>query len=209
MTTDSAVSETSAAVAPDVRPTGDPAILGLPSFVVGSIALGLALVGYVPAAAVGAALPIIFAATGLGLLVAAVWSAALGQSFVAAVFGIFAGFWLSYTALVLGLLHNWYKILAADVTHTQALFLISWAILIFLLTVASVRLPLAYTVLLVLIVAALVLLVIATVNASTGLTKVAGVVVFAFAAIGAYLFLSSSSVALGGSAYPVGRPLQS
>ncbi len=35
---------------------GDPAILGLRIFAVGSLALGLALVGYVPAAAVGSVL---------------------------------------------------------------------------------------------------------------------------------------------------------
>ena len=38
---------------------GDPAILGLPSFIVGSVALGLVLVGLVPATAVGASLPIV------------------------------------------------------------------------------------------------------------------------------------------------------
>ena len=50
-------------------PTGDPAVLGLPSFVAGSVDLGLALVGYVPAAAQASALPIILMATALILLV--------------------------------------------------------------------------------------------------------------------------------------------
>jgi len=99
--TDSAAIETSA---PEVAaaPTGDPSILGLPSFVVGAVALSLATVGYVPPAAVGAALPIILGATGLGLLITTVWCAYLGQSFVACVFGVFTGFWFSYAALVLG-----------------------------------------------------------------------------------------------------------
>ena len=56
-------------------PPGDPAILGLPIFAAGSVALGLALVGYVPAAAVGSVLPIVLAATGLGLVIATIWSA--------------------------------------------------------------------------------------------------------------------------------------
>jgi len=120
--------EPATAPAPEPQPPagGDPAMIGLPCFIVGSIALGLALVGYVPAAAVGASIPVILAATGLGLVIAAAWSAAVGQSAVAGVFGIFAGFWLSYAALVLGLTHNWFGIAATAVEHTQGLFLISW-----------------------------------------------------------------------------------
>jgi len=38
-------------------PGGDPAILGLPIFVVGSLALAFSLVGYVPAAAGGSWCP--------------------------------------------------------------------------------------------------------------------------------------------------------
>ena len=94
-------------------PAGDPWRVGLPSFIVGSVALGLVLVGMVPATAVGASLPIILAATAAGLFIATIWSAAVGQSAVASVFGIFAGFWLSYAVLVLGLTHSWFGIDAA------------------------------------------------------------------------------------------------
>ncbi len=45
---------------------GDPTMLGLPTFILGSIALGLALTGYLPAAAAAATLPIIIMSTGLG-----------------------------------------------------------------------------------------------------------------------------------------------
>jgi succinate-acetate transporter protein len=187
--------------------TGDPSLIGLPSFIVGSVALGLALVGYVPAAAVGASLPVIVAATGLGLVIAAVWSAAVGQSAVAGVFGIFAGFWLSYGMLVLGLTHNWFAIVAADALHTQGLFLISWLVVIGMLTLATLRLPVAYTVLFALIEIALVLVLIGTLQQSAGTLKVAGVVVFVFAAVGVYLFFSSASQATGGKALPLGQPL--
>src|SRR5277367_6144450 len=68
---------------------GDPAMLGLGTFIVGSVALGLAIVGVVPAGVLGAPLAIILAATALGLLLAAFWAAAVGQSAVAAIFGIF------------------------------------------------------------------------------------------------------------------------
>jgi succinate-acetate transporter protein len=102
---------------------GDPMALGLPTFIVGSVALGLTLVGMVPAAAVGAPLAIILAATSVGLLAATIWSAAVGQSAVASVFGTFAGFWLSYAVLVLGLTHNWFVIPATAVVSTEELFL--------------------------------------------------------------------------------------
>src|SRR5262249_23457731 len=100
------VSEAPAAE-PVVGPmAGAPAMLGLSSFIVGSVALGLGLVGVVPVGVLGAPLAIILAATALGLLLAAVWAAAVGQSAVAAVFGIFGTFWLSYGMLVLCLDHN-------------------------------------------------------------------------------------------------------
>ena len=72
-----AVAQEAPAAPPVVGPmAGDPAMLGLSSFIVGSIALGLALVGVVPVGVLGAPLAIILAATALGLLLAAVWAAA-------------------------------------------------------------------------------------------------------------------------------------
>jgi succinate-acetate transporter protein len=188
-------------------PTGDPAVLGLPSFVAGSVALGLALVGYVPAASAGSALPIIMAATGLGLLISAVWAAALGQTLVACIFGLFAGFWWSYAILVLGLNHAWFAIRPGDITHSIALFQISWAVVFGLLTLATLRLPVAFTAVVALVVLALVLLIIGTLNTDSTLTKAAGWVTFVFAALGAYLFLSAASVATDGKGYPLGRPI--
>ena len=187
--------------------TGDPSLIGLPSFIVGSVALGLVLVGYVPAAAVGASLPVIVAATALGLIIAAIWAAAVGQSAVAGVFGIFAGFWLSYGMLVLGLTHNWFAIVAADALHTQGLYVISWLVVIGMLTLATLRLPVAYTALFALIEIALVLVLIGTLQQSAGTLKVAGVIVFIFAAIGVYLFFNAASQATGGKALPLGNPL--
>jgi succinate-acetate transporter protein len=197
-----------AAAAAVVGPlAGDPAILGLPSFIVGSVALGLVLVGVVPATAVGASLPIILAATAVGLFVAAIWAAAIGQSAVASIFGIFAGFWLSYAVLVLGLIHNWFGISLLAAVATQKLFLITWLVVIVMLTLATLRLPLAFTVVFLLIDVALVLLLIATIQASTGLLKTAGYVVLVFAAVGVYLFFGSASAATGGTALPLGRPV--
>ena len=186
---------------------GDPAILGLPSFVVGSVALGLALVGVVPATAVGAPLAIILAATAVGLFIAAIWAAAIGQSAVAGIVGIFGGFWLSYVVLVVGLIHGWFGISPLAAIATQKLFLITWLVIIVMLTLGTLRLPLAFTAVFALIDIALLLLLIATIQASAGLTKTAGYVVLAFAALGVYLFFGSAGVATGGRPLPLGRPV--
>jgi hypothetical protein len=96
---------------------GDPLSLGLPAFIVGSVALGMVLVGFVSPLGTGASLPIILAATALGLLISTLWAMAVGQSAVAAVLGVFAGFWLSYAFFVLGLQHGWFGVGIGDVKY--------------------------------------------------------------------------------------------
>jgi len=200
---------TAPAPAPVVGPlAGDPGNVGLPSFVVGSLALGLSLIGVVPAAAVGATLPILLAATSIGLFIAAIWSAAIGQNAVAGIFGIFGGFWLSYCVLVLGLVHGWLGIAdAATVKSTQELYLTAWLVIVVVLTAATLHLPAAFTVIFALIDLALLLLLIGTAQGSTGLSKTAGFVVLAFAAVGLYLFYGTASVATGGKGVAMGQPL--
>jgi uncharacterized protein len=206
-TTSPAAAAAEEAAAPAGILAGDPMALGLPTFIVGSVALGLTLVGMVPAAAAGAPLAIILAATAVGLFVATIWSAAVGQSAVASVFGTFGGFWLSYAVLVLGLTHNWFGIIASAVTSTQELFLTAWLVVIVVLTLATLRLPVAYTALLGLVDVALLLVLLGTSEASTGLLKAGGVVVLLFAALGAYLFVGTASLATGGDPLPLGKPL--
>lgn len=200
---DPALAEPAAAAAQE----GNPALIGVPTFLAGSIALGLVLVGFVPARAAGASIPIIMTATGIGQLLAAVWATRLAQNAVASIFGIFTGFWLSYAALVLGLTHNWFGILAADAQKTQEVFLLTWLIVIVLLTMASLRLPLAFTVLFVLIDLALLFVFLGTSYASEGLTKAGGCFVFSFVVVGAYLFLDAMGSATGGRPLPLGSPV--
>jgi len=188
-------------------PEGNPALIGVPTFLAGSIALGLVLIGFVPARAAGASIPIIMTATGIGQLLAAGWAARLAQNAVASIFGIFTGFWLSYAALVLGLTHNWFGILPADAQKTQELFLLTWLILIVLLTVASLRLPLAFTTLFVLIDVALLFVYLGTAQGSENFTKVGGYFVFSFVVVGAYLFFDAMNSATGGKALPLGNPV--
>jgi hypothetical protein len=196
-----------AAKAKAAAAAANPALIGVPTFVAGAMALGLVLVGFVPTTAVGASIAIIMTATGIGQVIAAVWAAALGAGAVAAVFGIFAGFWLSYSALVLGLTHNWYGIPANAVVGTQALFLISWLVVIVMLTVASLRLPLTFTVLFVLVDLALLFVLLGTLSGSAGLVQVGGICVFAFMLVGIYLFFDAMAQATGGKSLPVGPPV--
>jgi succinate-acetate transporter protein len=77
------------------------------------------------------------------------------------------------------------------------------------LTLATVRLPVAYTAVVGLVVIALVLLIFGTTGADATLIKAAGWVTLVFAALGTYLFLNTASLATGGRGYPLGRPIVS
>jgi hypothetical protein len=187
---------------------GNPAALGLPCFIAGSVALGLAFVGVVPLTALGAAVPIVLTATSIGLFLATIWAAAVGQTAVASVFGIFGGFWLSYAVLSLGLNHNWFAIPLTSTRVTLELFLISWLVVVLMLTLATLRLPMAFTLVFLLVDVALVLLFAGfnAIPASRGLLQAGGWVILAFAAVGVYLFFDTVSQATGGSSLPLGKP---
>jgi uncharacterized protein len=199
--------EAPVAAGPAARPSGDPVVLGLLVFALGGTVLGISLLGYVPSAVQGASImPIVYAATGLGLLITTVWAAALGQTFVATVLGAFACFWISYAALVLGLTHNWYAIPAANVTHTVGQFLIAWDVVIFMLAVVSLRVPLAFTLILTAGLIAVVLLTVGTLSASTALDRAGGVFVLVFSVLGYYAYLSTAVASVGGKPLPLGAP---
>jgi len=184
---------------------GAPAAVGVPTFIVGSVALGLHLINYVPS--IGTAVAIILVATGIFQLISCVWAIGLGESVVASIFAIFGGFWLSYGVLVLGLVHNWFGLTKSDVTHTVVLFQVSWIVVVGLLLLGTLRLPFAFSAIFILVEVALVLNLIGTVNNSAGANKAAGVAVFAFAAIGAWIYLDTMSQALGGRPLKLGRPI--
>jgi uncharacterized protein len=190
----------------------NPALVGVPTFVIGSVALGLYLVGFTGASstALVGMLPILFMCTGIGQLVATLWAVRIGAGAPAAIFGIFTGFWLSFAVLATSLGADWFGPTSTDTavaTGAQETFLLTWLIGIVILTVASLRLPAAFTVLFVLIDAALLLVLLGTSSGSTGLLFVGGIVVFAFALVGAYLFLDALGQATGGKAMPMGKPL--
>jgi succinate-acetate transporter protein len=186
----------------------NPALLGLPVFIVGATALGLFLVGYQPAGATAALLSIIVLSTGLGLVFTTGWAARLGAGPVAAIFGVFSGFWLSLATAVYGVTHAWFGS-TATLPATLTVFALCWLVAMLVLTLASLRLPLAFTVLFVLVdVALLLVFLFASGGATnTGLEAIAGYVVFLFTLLGIYLFFDAMSVATGGKALPLGPPI--
>lgn len=198
---------------PEVLPgplSGDPLLLALPTFAVGAIGLGLYLWGYIP---VGGMLAILGIVAGLGVGAGSVWAAALGQSAVAGILGVFSGFYVSFTALVLGLTHGWWGIDAADpamasvVTHTQATFLIAFLVLFVAITLTTLRLFLAFTALMVVVDITVVLVLLGVLNGSTGLLQAGAIGVWVFVAIGLYIWAAQMSVGTGGKPMALGKPV--
>jgi succinate-acetate transporter protein len=187
----------------------DPLMLGLPAFIVGWTCVGLALVGVVPAAAVGGIVPILLLGTGVFQFISAVWAFLLGQSLVAAIFGLFSGIAFSFCIFLLGLLHNWFAIPAADVSGVEALFTISWGIVFVFLAWIMFKLPVVYGIIIILVLTALGLLSAAYLTGNANLVTAGGAAVLAFSALGAYAWLNVASEAGGGPAWPpLGPPLR-
>lgn len=189
---------------------GNPAVLGLLVFAAGSLVLGISLLGNVPLAVQpGTVQPIVFAGTGLGLLIATIWAASLQQTFVATILGTFAGFWFSYAAMVLGLTHNWYGIPPADIPHTLGQFLIGWDAAIFMLFLVTLLLPLVYSLILGAGTVGVALLAVAVMGTSTGTYRAGGVFVLIFAILGFYAYLAGAIESVGGKGLPLGKPVAS
>lgn len=196
------VLEAEPAVASGPR-AGDPAILGLIAFVPGGVTLGLALTDYTT---LNSGIDVYLFVTGLGLLVAAIWAAALGQSAVAAVFGLFAFFWISLGIQLTGLAHNWFGIAPEDTTTLQT-YLIAFIVAFGVLTVTTLRLPTAFTAIFALVVVALALVLAGVANANTTMLNIAGYVVFAFTAVVIYVLAGAMSLGTGGPAMNLGKPI--
>ncbi len=103
----------------------------------------------------GSPIAILLGCTGLFLLLSTWWAASAGQSFVACFAGTFGGFWIGYSILVLGLLHSWFIIPPAAIANTVVNFWCTFAIFFVFLTLASLRLPIIYTLIFALVVLAL------------------------------------------------------
>lgn len=187
---------------------GDPLTVGLIFFGIASLAVGMALIGLVPAAALGAVVPIIALGAGLFQLVVTVWAIVLGLSIVAVIFSTFAAFWLSLAALLLGLGHGWYGVPEADVAGTQAIFFIAWACLFAILVIPCLWLPVIYPSAVFLVFVAMAFLAAAQFVGSPWLITAAGATALTFAFLAFYSFTSQGVTAMTGrAALPLGRPL--
>jgi uncharacterized protein len=187
----------------------DPQMLGLPAFIVGWTCVGLALVGVVPAAAVGGIVPVLLFGTAVFQFISAVWAFLLGQSLVAAIFGLFSGIAFSFSIFLMGLLHNWFAIPAADVPGTEALFAISWGTVFVFLTWIMFKLPAVYGAIMILVETALGLLAASYLTGNATLVTAGGAAVLAFTALGVYTWLNVASETAGGPAWPpLGPPLR-
>ena len=184
---------------------GNPGLVALPLVIAGGFGLGFTNTGLVGVAA--AAVPILLSATSVGLVIATIWAAALGQNVNATIYGVFFGFYGSYAALSLGLTHDWFGITAAQAGPTTALWLGSWLLTIGLLTILLLRLPWSYPVLLLVVDVALVLLLVGNLTGSAVATQAGGWFVFVFVAIVVYFYAASLWEETGGRTLPLGRPL--
>ncbi len=191
--------------APVAAPAADPALVGLPSFALGAVTVGMVLIGVVPATATGASMPIVLAAA-IGMFVATIWAARIGESVPAGIFSIVGGFLLSYALLVLGLTHNWYGIAATAVAPTQKVFVISWIAIVAMVILVGLRLPKVHLFLFTVVEAALVLNLLGIIQDSANLDKAAGWVLLAAAAVVTYLFIGAAFHSAGGKEFPLGRP---
>ncbi|AEA23659.1 acetate uptake transporter family protein [Pseudonocardia benzenivorans] len=194
-------------------PAGNPSLLALPTFLVGSITLGLWLVGYLPTALPGGLIAAVFFASGIGVLASGLWAARIGQSAVAGIFGMFGVFWMSFGFLVMGLVNGWFGVssdataAATQVQAVQATFLISWLVVLVVVTLATMRLPLAFTLLFVVVDIAVALVLAGVLGGSTAMLTGGGIAVFVFCLIGVYIFYDAMNQELGGRALPMGAPV--
>ena len=200
-----AAAEPAAAAAP----AGNPALLGLITFLPSGITLGLWFVGYLDTATLGGGMiPIVSFSAGLFLLVASVWAGRLAQNAVAAIFGVFSAFWLSFGFLLIGLTSGWWGITtAAQVASVQSSYLLSFLIVFVLLTLATLRLPMAFTAGFVFVDITFALAFIGVSTGNAGLFPLAGITTFIFCAIFAYILYDGFGQDLGGRAMPMGNAL--
>jgi uncharacterized protein len=205
---DGAAAPVAPAPAAPALPAGNPALLALITFLPSALTLGLWFIGYLDTARLpGGMIATLALSAGLFMLVATIWAGRIGASTLAAIFGVFSAFWLSFALLVTALTSTWWAIAAGGVQRVQATYLLSFFCVFTLLTLATLRLPLAFTVGFVLVDVTFLLAFIAVVNVNRDYFTWAGVTTFAFCAVFAYVLFDGLGQDLGGKAMPMGKPL--
>jgi succinate-acetate transporter protein len=192
------------------------AMLGFPAFSISAFALALFLTGFnqttIPST-MAAPLPIMIL-SGVLLLISSVWAARRGEGVYAAIFGLFGAFWLSFCVLILGLLDNWFTKLPEPAQRgANANFLLIWFVLMTVVTLATLRMQLIYTVMFILIDISLITLFAAVSIARPGaggdpfILHPGVLAIFALPFVAMYIFASHMNQALGGKSFRMGKPL--
>jgi succinate-acetate transporter protein len=186
--------------APAAEPAGNPALLGLMTLLPSGITLGLWFVGYLDTTTLaGGMIPVVALSAGLFQLISTV---------LAAIFGVFAAFWLSFGLLLIGATSGWWGVTADNLASVQSTYLLSFLLVFILLTLATLRLPMVFTAGFVFVVATFALAYLGVSTGSAGLFPIAGITTFAFCAIFAYVLVDGINQDLGGTtALPMGRPV--
>lgn len=197
--------ETQAEATAVAAPAVNPVPLGLFGFLPAGITLGLWLLGYLPAADLGLMVPAVWASAALFLLIGAVAALRAGANAVAAVLGGFSAFWASLGLLLAALTNGWLG--ATADTNALPTFLLAWLVTFVLMTIATLRLPLMFTVGFVLVDITVAVLLVSVLNASSALQTISGVTCLLFCAVFAYIFVDGFRQELGGAALPMGNPI--
>ncbi len=186
-------------------PVGNPALLGLATFLPGALSLGLWLVGYLPAGDLGGIAPAVLFSSGLFLLVSAIWCTNVGNSLVASIFGTFSAFWLSLGVLVAALTNGWLGLTADN--KALPTFLISWLIVFVALTLATLRLPLAFTAGFLFVDITVALVLAFAITGTQIYATIGGICVFVFCAIFAYIWFDGMGQELGAVPMAMGNAM--
>ena len=206
-----AVAETPAAA-----PVANPALLGLITFLPSGITLGLWFSGYLDTTALpGGMISAVVFSSGVFQLVACIAALRIGASSVAAIFGIFSAFWTSF-GVQLFFLNNGnivdagtgQAIVTAQVNNILSTYLLAFTIVFIILTLATLRLPLAFTAGFVFVVITFVLAYLGVTLGAAGLFPIAGITTFVFCAIFAYILVDGLGQDLGGKAMAMGSPIR-
>lgn len=189
-------------------PAGNPAILGLVTFLPAGLTLGFWLVGYLPVTIPGGMIATAVGSAGLFLLVSCLWAARLGASAVAGILGLFSAFFTSLAVMLFGLANGLFGLAdSSEVPKVLVPYALSFLIVFGLVTLGTLRLPLAFTAGFVFIDATFALLIANLLTGTALYATLAGICTFVFCAIYAYILLDAITQETGGNAMPLGGPV--
>lgn len=198
----------------------NPALLGLITFLPAGITLGLWFIGALDTTALpGGMIPAVTFSAGLFLLISTVSALRVGDSVSAAIFGIFSAFWTSFGVLLMALNNGWIvnaaatdpaqsALTTAQIGQIQSVYLLSFTLTFIILTLATLRLPLAFTAAFVFVDITFVLAYIGVTAGAAGLFPIAGITTFIFCIIFAYILFDAFGQSTGGRPMAMGSPLR-